>query len=106
VTVLDGEWDVKRRSGLLPPLPGVRKRIDGASGETIVLAGPGIPFDVRGLELRYRAPLGFLVDVLEPHGDGFRGNATAFGRSYGTFELTRRADPAPGAGKAGTFAPW
>ena len=87
---LDGEWNVKRRSGLLPPLLGVRKRIAGASGVTIVLGGPGIPFDVRGHELRYRAPLAFLVDVLEPRGERFHGRATAFGRTYGTFELVRR----------------
>jgi hypothetical protein len=89
MTDLDGEWRVRRLSGLLPPLRGVSKRIDGGSGETIVLAGPGIPFDVEGLELHYRRPLGFLVDLLEPHGDGFRGRATAFGRTYGRFELTR-----------------
>jgi len=90
MTNLDGEWEVRRRSGALPPLFGVRKRIEGAAGKTIVVGGPGIPFDVRGLELRYRAPLAFLVDVLEPRGEGFHGRATAFGRTYGTFELSRR----------------
>jgi ferritin-like metal-binding protein YciE len=44
---------------------------------------------VRGLELRYQAPLAFLVDVLEPDNGGFRGRATAFGRTYGEFELRR-----------------
>jgi hypothetical protein len=86
---LDGFWNVRRVSGALPPLIGVRKRIDGARGETIVIAGPGIPFDVRGYELRYRAPFAFLVDVLEADGDGFHGRATAFGRTYGEFELRR-----------------
>lgn len=86
---LDGTWEVKRLGGALPPLVGVRKRIHGDAGETVVLAGRGLPFDVRGLELRYRAPLGFLVDRLEPDGDGFRGTATAFGRAYGTFALRR-----------------
>jgi ferritin-like metal-binding protein YciE len=86
---LDGVWNVRRVSGALPPLTGVRKRIDGDHGETVVLRGPGMPFDVRGLELRYRAPFAFLVDRLEPHGDGFRGTATAFGRTYGEFELRR-----------------
>lgn len=86
---LDGVWDVRRISGALPPLSGVRKRINGASGETVVVGGRGIPFDVRGTELRYRAPLGFMVDVLEPRGDGFHGRATAFGRTYGEFELRR-----------------
>lgn len=91
VTGLDGDWDVRRISGALPPLRGVRKRIAGASGETVVLGGPGIPFDVDGLELHYRSPLGFLVDLLEPRGAVFRGRATAFGRTYGTFEMIRRS---------------
>ena len=86
---LDGIWNVRRVSGALPPLVGVRKRIDGTTGETIVVGGRGIPFDVRGLELRYQAPLAFLVDVLEPDDGGFRGRATAFGRTYGEFELRR-----------------
>jgi ferritin-like metal-binding protein YciE len=86
---LDGTWNVLRRSGALPPLVGVRKRIAGANGETIVVGGRGIPFDVRGNELRYRAPFAFLVDVLEPRGNGFHGRATAFGRTYGEFELRR-----------------
>jgi hypothetical protein len=86
---LDGVWDVRRLSGALPPLYGVSKRIDGERGVTVVFGGPGIPFDVRGNDLYYRAPLAFLVDFLEPDGDGFRGRATAFGRTYGTFELRK-----------------
>ena len=86
---LDGVWNVRRVSGALPPLTGVRKRIDGDRGETVVVRGPGVPFDVRGLELHYRAPFAFLVDRLEPDGDGFSGTATAFGRTYGQFELRR-----------------
>jgi ferritin-like metal-binding protein YciE len=86
---LDGVWDVRRISGALPPLSGVRKRIHGTRGETVVVGGPGIPFDVRDNRLRYRAPFAFLVDVLEPAGEGFRGRATAFGRTYGEFELRR-----------------
>jgi ferritin-like metal-binding protein YciE len=89
VAELDGVWDVRRVSGALPPLSGVRKRIRGTSGETVVLGGRGIPFDVSGRELRYRAPFAFLVDVLEPRDDGFHGRATAFGRVYGEFELRR-----------------
>jgi ferritin-like metal-binding protein YciE len=89
VADLDGFWDVRRTSGALPPLTGVRKRIRGAHGETVVLGGPGIPFDVHDNTLRYRAPFAFLVDVLEPDGDGWRGRATAFGRVYGQFELRR-----------------
>jgi ferritin-like metal-binding protein YciE len=89
VAELDGMWDVRRTGGALPPLVGVRKRINGARGETIVLRGPRLPFDVVDGTLRYRAPFAFLVDVLEPDGDGFRGRATAFGRTYGEFELRR-----------------
>jgi len=87
---LDGVWDVRRVSGVLPPLAGVRKRIDGARGETVVGRGRGLPFEIHGLELRYRRPLSFLVDVLERDGDGYIGRATAFGRTYGRFRLVRR----------------
>ena len=86
---LDGIWDVRRVSGALPPLAGVRKRIDGARGETVVGGGRGLPFEIHGLELRYRRPLSFLVDMLERDGDGYVGRATAFGRTYGTFALSR-----------------
>ena len=85
---LDGVWTVERRGGALPPMVGVRKRIDGNRGTT--LAGPvSMPFDVRGLELRYRLPLVGLVDVLEPENGGFRGRATLFGREFGQFRLRR-----------------
>jgi hypothetical protein len=45
---------------------GVRKRIGGASGETALGPLPGVPFDVVGLSLRYRAPFRGFVDELEP----------------------------------------
>jgi hypothetical protein len=79
---LDGLWNVK-------PFPGVRKRIAGGRGETIVAGLVRIPFDVRDHELRYRRPLAFLVDRLERDGAGFRGRATAFGRTYARFELRK-----------------
>jgi hypothetical protein len=83
-------WSVARLSGALPPLHHVRKRIAGTSGETIVFGRIRLRFDVRGQELHYRRPLGFLVDVLEAEGDdGLRGRATAFGVTYGRFELRR-----------------
>ncbi len=67
---------------------GVRKRIRGGHGET--LAGPlRMRFDVRGLELHYRAPFRGLVDVLTPSGDGFDGRATWFGQEFGRFRLRR-----------------
>lgn len=100
---LDGVWDVERTGGALPPLVGVRKRIHGARGETVLGPLPGVPFDVDGLSLRYGAPLGGLVDQLEPEADGFRGVATFRGREIGRFAM-RRSDSAsagaePGAAK-------
>jgi hypothetical protein len=81
VPELDGKWEVV-------PMPGVRKRIEGDRGWTLV--GPlRVPFDVRGLELHYRFPFAGLVDVLEPEGDGYRGRATLFGREVGRFRLRR-----------------
>ena len=88
---LDGVWDVRRTGGALPPLVGVRKRIERARGETAVGPLPGVPFSVRGLELHYRRPFAGFVDVLEPDGDGFRGRATFRGREFGRFELRRRS---------------
>jgi hypothetical protein len=90
VAELDGIWDVRRVSGLLPPLLGVRKRIAGDAGETRV--GPlfGVAFAVVGAELRYRAPFSGFVDVLEPDGPGrFCGRATFRGREFARFELIR-----------------
>jgi hypothetical protein len=89
VAQLAGVWDVERVSGLLPPLLGVRKVIRDGQGETKVGPLPGVPFDVRGLELHYRRPLSAFVDVLEADGDGYRGDATAFGRRYGRFRMRR-----------------
>jgi ferritin-like metal-binding protein YciE len=85
---LDGVWTVERSGGALPPMVGVRKRIRGASGET--RAGPlRMPFDVRGHELRYRAPFTGLVDVLAPAAEGWDGRATWFGVEFGRFRLRR-----------------
>ena len=86
---LDGDWNVKRVRGLLPPMVGVRKRIAGASGETRIGPFLAVPFDVVGLDLRYRPPFGGFVDELEPTGDGYRGRATFRGREFGRFLLTR-----------------
>ncbi|MDX6489618.1 MAG: uncharacterized protein QOK13_2233 [Gaiellaceae bacterium] len=87
---LDGMWNVERIGGVLPPMKGVRKRIEGNRGVT--LAGPvRMRFEVRGLELRYRAPFAGLVDLLEPDGDGYRGRATFLGREFGRFQLRRAA---------------
>jgi hypothetical protein len=90
VAELDGEWDVQRVSGLLPPLLGVRKRISGNRGETALGSLPGVPFTVDGLTLRYRAPLAAFVDELEPDGPDYRGRGLLLGREYGRFRLRRR----------------
>ena len=51
----------------------------------------GVPFDVIGNELRYRSPFSAFVDIVEPDGLGFSGRATFRGRTFGRFELRRRA---------------
>jgi hypothetical protein len=90
VEPLDGIWDVQRVSGFLPPLVGVRKRIRGSGGETVV--GPlSVSFDVVGNELRYGRPLGGVVDVLEPGPGGWQGRTLVGGRELGRFRLTRIA---------------
>jgi ferritin-like metal-binding protein YciE len=86
---LDGVWNIERRSGLLPPLTAVRKRIDGSRGETTIGSLPGAPFDVVGLSLHYRAPFEGFVDELEPAGDGYLGRATFRGREFGRFAMNR-----------------
>jgi hypothetical protein len=50
---LDGNWQVTRTGGLLPPLTGVRKTIHGRRGSTHVRGVAGVSFDVVGLELHY-----------------------------------------------------
>ncbi len=83
---LDGLWRVRRTGGLLPPLPGLRKRIAGDRGWTEL--GPlRAPFHVEGGELRYRWPLRWLVDELAPAGEGYTGRALLAGREYGRFRL-------------------
>jgi ferritin-like metal-binding protein YciE len=89
VVDLDGIWRVERTGGLLPPLRGVRKRIHGARGATLLGGSVGFRFDVAGRELRYRAPLGGLVDVLDGGGDVLSGRATFLGRELGRFRMTR-----------------
>ena len=85
---LDGVWEVHRLSGVLPPLLGMRKRIRGARGETLV--GPvRMCFDVHGNELHYRPPFSGFVDVLEVGGDVCQGRATFNGKEFARFELRR-----------------
>jgi ferritin-like metal-binding protein YciE len=86
---LDGVWSVERVSGALPPLHGCVKRIHGSHGTTEFPRLPGMPFEVRGLELHYRGPFGLLVDRLEPQNGGYVGRATLLGREFGQFTLRR-----------------
>ncbi len=88
---LGGDWELRRLSGVLPPLAGMRKRIDGDRGATVLPGGVRVPFAVVGHELRYRPPFTMLVDVLEPAGDGWHGRAMVFGRTIGEFRMSRRA---------------
>jgi ferritin-like metal-binding protein YciE len=89
---LDGVWAVERVSGALPPLHGCVKRIHGSRGTTEFANFPGMPFDVRGLELHYRGPFAVFVDKLEGTTGGYSGRATLLGREFGRFEL-RRLEP-------------
>ena len=87
---LDGVWEVRRVGGLLPPLYGVRKQIDGIRGVTLL--GPvGAPFDVVGRELRYRGLFSRgLVDTVEPGADEWwNGVARYRGRTLGRFAMRR-----------------
>jgi ferritin-like metal-binding protein YciE len=89
---LDGVWAVDRLSGALPPLYGCVKRIHGSRGTTEFSNLPGMPFDVRGLELHYRGPFALLVDKLEPQNGGYLGHATLLGREVGQFRMRRLND--------------
>jgi hypothetical protein len=91
VSELDGDWELRRLSGFLPPLSGLHKRIRGDRGATVLPGGVGVPFAVVAHELRYRPPFAMVVDVLEPDGDGWHGRATVFGRTIGEFRMSRRA---------------
>jgi ferritin-like metal-binding protein YciE len=86
---LDGVWAVDRVSGALPPFHGCVKRIHGDRGTTEFPRFPGMPFEVRGLELHYRGPFGMLVDKLEPRNGEYFGRATLLGREFGQFTLRR-----------------
>jgi hypothetical protein len=91
VSELNGVWDVRRTGGLLPPLIGVHKKIHETHGKTMLAGGAiGVPFDVVGLELHYRAPFTGFVDILVPHDGGFAGRATFRRHTFGRFELKPR----------------
>ena len=87
---LDGVWVVERTGGALPPLVGCRKRISATRGTTAFGPLPGLPFDVRGNELHYRAPFVGFVDVVEANGpDRYFGRATFRGYTFGEFAMRR-----------------
>jgi ferritin-like metal-binding protein YciE len=86
---LDGVWRVDRVGGALPPLYRCVKRISGGRGTTAFGRAPGMPFDVRGLELHYRGPLAPLVDKLERRDGEYFGRATLLGREFGQFRMRR-----------------
>jgi hypothetical protein len=87
---LDGVWIVRRTAGLLPPLPGVRKRIAGGRGSTCIGPLPGAEFEVVGCSLRYVPPFSGFVDLLEREtAERYRGRATFRGREFGRFVMNR-----------------
>lgn len=85
---LDGRWNVRRTGGLLPPMLGVGKTIEGDRGHTTL--GPlRVPFQVDGLTLRYSGLFSPLEDRLERDGAGFNGRSYVGGVEVGRFELRR-----------------
>ena len=91
---LEGDWRVERTGGLLPPMPGLTKRIRGDRGETRLGPLLRLPFRVerRGGRpaLVYRPPFSAVVDEL-PSGSPnlWLGRATVGGRPVGRFRMVR-----------------
>ena len=90
----DGFWRVERTGGLLPPMIGVRKRVRGERGETLL--GPLLrwPFRLEDraehVALIYDPPFSLWVDELRPEGtDAWWGKATFGGREVGRFRMVR-----------------
>ena len=91
---LEGDWRVERAGGLLPPMPGVWKRIRGSGGETCVGPVAAWPFRVerRGerVALVYRPPFSAFVDEVHAGTEGvWNGRATLGGRELGRFRMVR-----------------
>ena len=91
---LEGDWQVDRLGGFLPPMIGVRKRIRGDRGETRVGDLPGWPFQVERREERvalvYRPPFSAIVDELWREAKGsWLGRSTLGGRELGRFRMRR-----------------
>jgi ferritin-like metal-binding protein YciE len=91
---LEGLWRVERTGGLLPPMVGVRKRIENARGETLLGPLAGWPFGVErrrgGFALVYRQPFSAFVDEVRPAPGGYWvGRSLVGGREFGRFEMRR-----------------
>jgi ferritin-like metal-binding protein YciE len=91
---LEGLWRVERAGGLLPPMAGVRKRIEGARGETRVGPLAGWPFEIErrpeGFALVYRPPFSAFVDEVRPGpGCSWAGSSTVGGYEFGRFSMRR-----------------
>ena len=85
---LEGEWRVRRESGVLPPF-GLSKRIGRTTGWTLMGGVPVAPFRVVGTTLDY---LGWPVrDELTPRQDGtWTGRGVLLGREFCRFRLVPR----------------
>jgi ferritin-like metal-binding protein YciE len=91
---LEGFWRVERTGGLLPPMVGVWKRIEGAQGETRVGFLIGWPFDVErrpeGFALVYRLQFSAFVDEIRAGPEGsWVGSSVLGGREFGRFRMRR-----------------
>ncbi len=85
---------MERLGGLLPPMAGVWKRIEGERGETRL--GPLLRFPLRvrrdggRILLLYKPPFSALVDEISPAGpDLWLGRATLGGLPVGRFRMVR-----------------
>jgi ferritin-like metal-binding protein YciE len=91
---LEGLWQVERAGGLLPPMVGVLKRIEGAQGETRIGSLIGWTFSVEprgeGFAMMYRPPFSAFVDeVRAGPGDSWVGSSLLDGRKFGRFRMRR-----------------
>ncbi len=89
MATLDGVWKIRRTGGALPPLVGVRKKIEGKQGSPGSAVCQAFPSQVDGLRLRYRGLFSAFVDDLVPEREGYHGRATFRGRELGRFGMTR-----------------
>jgi hypothetical protein len=93
-SALEGLWQVERTGGLLPPMVGVLKRIEGAQGETRIGSLIGWTFSVEprgeGFAMVYRPPFSAFVDEVRlGPGDSWVGSSLLDGREFGRFRMRR-----------------